>query len=70
MIGRASNGKGGSITAATYTPVHELFCYAAALLHNMQVWTRLKTKTGDVVTAQKFTSSEALLGRQVSAALQ
>jgi hypothetical protein len=38
--------------------------------HNVQVWTRLKTKDGDVFTAQKFTSSEALLGRRVSAALQ
>jgi hypothetical protein len=48
--------------------VHELFRYAVALLHNVQIWTRLKTKAGDVVTAQKFTSSEALIGRQVSAA--
>jgi hypothetical protein len=68
-IGRTSNGKGGGITAATYTPAHELFCYAVALLHNVQIWTRLKTKAGDVVTAETFTSSEALLGCQVSAAL-
>jgi hypothetical protein len=50
--------------------VQELFCYAVALLHNIQLWIRLKTKAGDVVTAQKFTSSEALIGRHVSAALQ
>jgi len=43
-----------------------MFRYAVALLHNVQVWTRLKTNAGDVFTAQKFTSSEALLDRQVS----